>query len=228
MAIQRGTRQDACLDQYIDDENKVIVMALNKHGSSTLSNTIDQSDNNFQLAVRRDDYVADYQSLFSLNSKFDQYTKWITFRDFNDVWVSAFCYETRTSHFRALLDGDFNCVKDNVHSVIKAIGGVDKFISQDFEQMNGTYMSVCFATVFPSIADQLVEQCIPIECRYLPNFLTRFCSGVDEEARVNKTPDVDRQAIESVFSDLGIFDRLQEKYSNDYRFKESLKEKLGA
>ena len=87
-------------------------------------------------------------------------------------------------------------------------------------------MSICYASTFPAVADQIVEECTPVEVSHLPNFLTRFVEGEVKKPQVNKTSDESRIGVTEAFDELGIMDRLKEMYKSDYMFKEKLKEKL--
>jgi len=217
---------DLCLDQYADDINKVIIISLFKHGSSTLSTIFEQTEHNFAFIKARSEFASD-DTIVSFNEAFADYDKYITYRNFDDPWVSAFCYETRTSHFRGLLEGDVSEIKTKVRSVIETIGGAKAFVDQEVT-MNGTYMALTYATKCPDIAESLVENCIPIEVSALPQLLDKYCEGVELDKRVNKTSDDSWQAVSEVFDELGIDKLLREKYPNDYNFKMKLKEKLSA
>lgn len=227
MATNTAKLHDLCLDQYADDDNKVIVMSLFKHGSSTLSNTFEQTKHNFTLIKNKTEFASN-ETIVSFNEAYSDYEKYITYRSFDDVWVSAFCYETRTSHFRGLLDGDTSEVKTKIRSMIETIGGAEAFVGQDLATMNGTYMALSYATRFPSIAELIVENCMPINVSSIPVFLDRYCEGVELDKHVNKTPDDTSKAVSEVFHELEIDKLLREKYQNDYVFKECLKEKLSA
>lgn len=231
MAATYNKIQDGLLDQYFDCDKKVVLMALNKHGSSTITDVMEESDNSFEISFRMPDYnYADheYESIHSFRPQYDDFDKFITYRDFEDVWVSAFSYEVRTSHFKPILDGDKDEVKQKVYDTIKAIGGLDIFCNQDFKAMNGTYMSICYASEFPQIADKIIETCTPVDVEVLPNFLTRFVNGPFKATHGNKTTDPVKQGIAEAFDEFGIMDALKDKYEVDYNFKMKLKEKLSA
>jgi len=222
---------DGLLDQYFDTDKKVILMALHKHGSSTITNAMEDTTNSFTLAPYMPDYDHTdhaWESIHSFRPQYKEFDKYITYRDFESVWISAFCYETRTSHFKPLLQGTKDEVKEKVYDALKAAGGVDVFCNQDFKSMNGTYMSICYASTFPAVADQIVEECTPVDISHLPNFLSRFVDGDIKKPQVNKTSDESRIGVTEAFDELHIMDALKEKYESDYMFKEKLKEKLSA
>jgi len=231
MALLTGNFWDICADQYIDDVNKVIIISLFKHGSSTLSNTMFNSDNHFQFARDMPDFgevsVHTYRSLYCLQDKYDDYRKYFIWRGYKDLWVSAFCYETRTSHIRALFDGEVPVIKSKLAGVINALGGPDVFVSTDFESMNGTYTSLCYYNSYPEVCEDILKKCDCITLSQLNNILEKYCSNIRRiDNKLNVTEKNQSQAVFEVFTEMGILDKLAVKYAKDAKWREALEEKI--